>query len=222
MTDFKTFSTSTEYAISGFYRYIYSFIPKEVRLHYNLDEAISSMREFYDPELTFENRLKYKLTSIKYFDRHRPWIALMWNNEGLQPADNHFRRYDVSISIDDKPNKAKACYVKTMMNIGIVSNSKTALDEFQEVFLLNVRPDDAAIAVEHPYLNDFVVNILDFNMTQMIKSPRSEGTLAYAVASLPLQFPIIGCVDDNVGIIQTINTVINNIKNTKITQFIVD
>lgn len=222
MTDFKNLNTSTEYAVRGFYKYIYKFIPCKYRIHYDLSEAVSCMGEFYDQDLTFENRLKYKATSLPYQDRQAPWIALMWNTEGLQPADNHFRRYDVKIKIEDRIHGAKSCYVKMPMNIAIVSNSKTALDEFQEVFLLNVRPDDSAIAVEHPILEDFNVNIMDFNMTSSVKLPRNEGTLSMAVASTILQFPIIGCVDTETGIIQAINVFIKNFQKSIIRNFRVE
>lgn len=222
MTDFKNLHTSTQYAVEGFYKHVYQFIPHRFRIHYDLTEAVSCMGQFFDQELTFENRLKYKVTSISFLDRKSPWIALMWNTEGLQPADNHFRRYDVRVDIEGKPHKGKACYVKLPMNIGIVSNSKTALDEFQEVFLLNVRPDDKAISCEHPILQDFNVNIMDFNMSNSVKLPRSEGTLSMAMATVTLQYPVVGCLDPNVGIIQTINVFLRNMQKTLTEKFTID
>lgn len=221
MTDLKNLQTSTEYAVRGFYKYLYQFIPCKIRLHYDLEEAVSSMGAFFDQELTFENRLKYKATSIKYPDRKDPWLALVWNKEGLQPADNHFRRYDIRLDIKDKPYKAKSCFVKVPMNIAVISNSMTALDEFQEVFLLNVRPDDCAISATHPIIQDFNVNIMDFNMTNSMKLPRQEGTLGMVIITVILQFPVVGCIDESTGIIQAINVFIRNMQNTIIEAFTV-
>ena len=95
MTDFKNLNTSTEYAVRGFYNLVYSFIPDEYRLKYSKEEKVITPREFYDQDLTIENRLKYRATCIPTVERKSPWIAIMWNSEGLQPAENHFRRMDV-------------------------------------------------------------------------------------------------------------------------------
>lgn len=219
MTDFKNLNTSTEYAVRGFYNLVYSFIPDEYRLKYSKEEKVITPREFYDQDLTIENRLKYRATSIPTVERKSPWIAIMWNSEGLQPAENHFRRMDVKFRYKDQDHKAKGCYVRLPMTMGIVSNSRTALDEFQEVFLLNMRPDDWAIAVEHPLIEDFSVNIMDFNFTSTTKLARTDGTLAMTMAQVYLQFPIIGCVDLNTGIILTINTYLHNMNNVLLDEF---
>lgn len=219
MTDFNDLKTSTDYAIRGFYRYIYSFIPKEFRLDYTMDEGVDTYGAFFDQELTYENRLKYKASKIKYPDRKSPWLALMWNKEGLQPADNHYRQYDVRLNLEGNPVKGKACYVKLPMNIGVVSNTLTALDEFQEVFLLNVRPDDAALAVPHPIIEDFTVNLMDMNISSSIKLPRQEGTLCMSMLSVMLQYPVVGCIDTTTGVINTINTYIRNYNENLITDF---
>lgn len=223
MTDFKNLHTSSDYAIQGFYKHVYSFIPYEFRLHYEdseIVEAVDCQKEFYDQELTVENRLKYKATKIKYIDRSTPWIAVMWNSEGTRPADNHFRKYDVKIPTENgRFITGKACYVRRRMNLGIVSNSMTALDEFQEVFWLNVRPDDYAISVKHPIIEDFNVNIMDFDFSSTTKLPRTDGTLCMTMAVADIQYPIVGSVDTQTGIIQTISTNIINYKGVILNNF---
>lgn len=212
MTDFKKLTTSTEYAVRGFYDLVYSYIPEQYRLRYSKEEAVITPREFYDQDLTIENRLKYRATSIPTIERKSPWIAIMWNSEGLQPAEN-FRRLDVKYQVDNKWHAAKGCFVRLPMTIGVVSNSKTALDEFQEVFLLNMRPDDWTITAEHPYLSKFTVNIMDFGFSSTTKLARTDGTLAMTMATTYLQFPIIGCIDPNTGIIGTINAFMRSLEN---------
>lgn len=221
MTDFKDLNTSTEYAVSAFFDTVYHYIPEEYRLSYSREEAVITPREFFDQELTIENRLKYRATSIPNVERRSPWVAIMWNSEGLQPADNHFRRFDLKIPINDKWYKGKGCYVKLPINIGVVSNSRTALDEFQEVFLLNIRPDDWAITAKHPIISDFTVNIMDFNFTSITKLARTDGTLSMTMGTAYLQYPIVGCVDTNTGIIRLINTYIRNMKKTLLSNFTV-
>lgn len=216
MTDFRNLETSTEYAIRGFYNYIYSFIPEEYRIQYKHNEAVDCCREFYDQELTVENRFKYKATKIEYVDRAKPWVAIMWNSEGLLPADNHFRKFPIKLPTDDgRYFKGCACYMKKNINLGIVSNSITALDEFQEVFWLNVRPDDCTISAKHPLIEEFNVNIMDFAFSSTTKLPRNDGTLAMTMGIVPIQFPVVGCIDTNTGIIKTINTYIKDL-DTKI------
>lgn len=208
MTSFQNLDTSSSYAIKGFFRYLYDFIPYNYRIHYQVDEATDCFREFFDQDLSFENRLHYKLAKLPFKDRKTPWVAIMWNVEGLQPSDENFRRYDVKLKAkDDKslPRKGKACLVKMPIVMSVVSNSMTALMEFEEVFLLNVRPEDMALSAEHPLLEEFTVNIMSNAITNMVKMPRTEGTLCYALVSANLQFPIIGAVSDNY-IIRTINT----------------
>lgn len=219
--DLKNLTTTSQYAISSFYEHIYNFIPEEYRIPYKQNEAVDCQREFYDPELTVDNRLRYKATKIEYVARSTPWIAIMWNSEGMQPADNHFRSMDVRIKNEDGTfNSGKACFVKRQMNIGVVSNSLTALDEFQEVFWLNVRPDDCTITAPHPYIEDFNVNIMDgINFSSVTKLPRNEGTLCMTMGVTNIQYPIVGCVDNNTGIIRTIRTNIRNMNDTIITKF---
>ena len=222
MTDFNNLNTSTGYALRGLFDHIYNYIPEEYRLQYSKEEAVITPREFFDQELTIENRLKYRASSIPMIERKSPWVALMWNSEGLQPADNHFRRLDTKFHYRDKWHRAKGCFVRLPIVLGVVSNSRTALDEFQEVFLLNLRPDDWAISAKHPLIQDFTVNIMDFNFSSTTKLARTDGTLCMTMATLNVQFPIVGCVDTNTGIIQTINVYIRNMTSKLLRNFTVN
>lgn len=222
MTDFKNLKTTTEYAIAGFYDHIYEYIPDEYRLQYTKDESVITPREFYDQELTIENRLKYRATSIPMVERKSPWVAIMWNSEGLQQADNHFRLQDVKFKLDETWHRGKSCFVRLPMTMGIVSNSRTALDEFQEVFLLNIRPNDWTITAKHPLIENFTVNIMDFNFTSTTKLARTDGTLAMTMATVNIQYPIVGCTDNNTGIIKTINVYVRNMASKLLRNFTIN
>ena len=218
MTDFKNLDTSTEYAVQGYYNLVYSYIPERYRLKYSKEEAVITPREFFDQELTVENRLKYRASCIPTIDRKSPWIAIMWNSEGLQPAEN-FRRIDLKLQYGGAWHKGKGCFVKLPMVMGIVSNSKTALDEFQETFLLNMRPDDWTITPNHPLLENFTVNVMDFSFSNTTKLTRTDGTLSMTMAQVTLQYPIIGCIDPNTGIIQVINVYMHNFEGADLIDF---
>lgn len=213
MAGFKNLETSTTYAIRGFFEYLYKLIPDEYRIHYINDEATDCYREFFDQELSFENRLHYKIAKLPFKERKTPWIAIMWNTDGLFPSDENYRRYDVKFAATDDeslPKKGKACLAKMPITLSVVSNSMTALMEFEEVYLLNVRPDDMALSTRHPILDEFSINIMNGAApTNITKMPRSEGTLCYAMASVILQFPIVGVPKDQ-QIIRTIRADFRN------------
>lgn len=221
--DFNNLHTTTELSLRACFKHLYSFIPKQYRLAYDPEEVTQHLDEFYDPELSLDNRLQYKIARVPYEDRKSPWVALMWNTEGLQKSVDMFRRFDTKILGEGelRSQEAKSRQVQTPINLGFVSNSLTAMLELQEVLLLGLQDQEAIIAGTHKVLGDFTVNLQQVSFGNLYKLPRSKGTICTYGMTLLLNYPIIGFFTPGAARIVSIRTTYRDMEgNPQITDVI--
>ena len=193
--DLKTLENTSTYAIEAVYSYIWNFIPDKYKLPED-DKCYNQLEPFYDPELTFDNRLHYKLTNIAYPKRNQPWFIITWNTEnGLLKSDLSQRRFQTSV-FDNGKNKYRCKFINTNLNInfGICSNTIQGLFELQENFILKLREKITCETKTHPILGKFIVslNVLESNQNKL---SRDQGTLCYLFLQCKIDYPIIGNVE---------------------------
>lgn len=202
--------TST-FAIEAVYNDFWNLIPKKYRISED-DFMIKDMTPFYDPELTFDNRMHYKLTNVEYPKRATPWFVITWNTEnGLIKSDLTQRRFQSALDTLPDGDRVRFNFINTDLNInfGIVSNTMTGIFELQENFILKKRNKMVVYTKEHPILGSFPVS-LDVIDSQQNKLSRDKGTICYLMVQCKIDYPIIGNVSKpNGGIIETINYQIN-------------
>ena len=209
--DFKNIQTTTEISLRAVFAHLYTYIPDKYRLQYRPEEVTKHIKEFYDPELTLDDRMTYKIARVPYEDRKEPWVALMWNTEGLNKSQEMFRRMDTAIFNQDeiRARTMKIRRVSTQVNLGFVSNSLTAMLELQEVLLLDFEDLDHITAKGHSVLGDYEVNILSVTPGTLFKLPRNKGTLCTYTMGVVLDYPIVGKYQGGATRITAINTTYN-------------
>ena len=205
--DLKTLENTSTYAIEAVYRKLWEMIPQKYRLPED-DERIKDMAPFYDPELTFENRLHYKLTNVDYPKRANPWFVITWNApEGILRTSLTQRRLKSSIVTNKKGERYKFKFqlVELYLTFGIASNSLQAVFELQENLIIHTRDKLTCITKEHSVLGNFPVsmNVIDSNQ---VKLSRDKGTLCYLMMQIRVDYPIIGLVEPVEGVIEHINS----------------
>lgn len=208
--DLKTLENTSSYAIEAVYNDFWSLIPNKYKLPED-DRVLNDLTPFYDPELTFDNRLHYKLAGIEYPKRSTPWFVITWNAEnGLLKSGLTQRRFTTAVY--DTPKGKKRCRttsVDTNINFAIASNSMTAIFELQENYLLKRREKVYCITKPHSILGKFTVsmNVMD---SQLSKLSRDKGTICYLFLQCKVDYPIVGMVEDIPAVIETINSDINS------------
>jgi hypothetical protein len=195
--DLRTLENTSSYAIEAVYSDFWSLIPKKYRLVED-DRMFNDLTPFYDPELTYDNRLHYKLTNIEYPKRSEPWFVITWNAEnGLLKSGLTQRRFTTDVY--DTPHGKKRCKttsVDTNINFAIASNSMSALFELQENYLLKRREKIYCRPTRpHSILGRFTVsmNVMD---SQLSKLSRDKGTLCYLFLQCRVDYPIVGMDED--------------------------
>lgn len=210
--DLVNFESTSTYAIQAVYNELWRLIPNKYKIPED-DHAIKDMSPFFDPELTFENRLHYKLTNVEYPKRANPWFIITWNTpDGIMKSSLTQRRFQTGIVEDKKGQKLRFKFLNTELtiNFNIVCNTLQGLYEMQENLLLKKREKMICYAEEHSILGKFPVciDIVDSNQNKL---PRDKGTICYLFLNCKIDYPIIGNVTKiNGGIIKEINTTIDN------------
>ena len=193
--DLITLENTSTYAIEAVYRYLWNFIPNKYKLPED-DKCYADLEPFYDPELTFDNRLHYKLTHVSYTKRSQPWFVITWNTEnGLLKSDLSQRRFQTSIfDCDDAKYRCKFINTNMSINFGICSNTMQGLFELQENLVLKIREKLTCTTKKHPILGSFPVslNVIDGHQNKL---QREQGTLCYLFLQCRIDYPIIGNVE---------------------------
>ena len=209
--DLKNLENTSTYAIQAVYNALWDMIPYKYRLPED-DEKIKDMSPFYDPELSFENRLHYKLSNVDYPKRANPWFVITWNApEGILRQSLTQRRLK-SARVTTKSGesyKFKFQLVELYLTFGIASNSLQAVFELQENLIIHTRDKLTCQTKDHPILGRFPVsmNVIDSNQ---VKLPRDKGTLCYLMMQVRVDYPIIGMIERADGVIEDIYSDINN------------
>lgn len=209
--DLKTFESTSVLAIEAVYRHFWDFIPQKYKLPED-DERVKELSPFYDPELTFENRLHYNLTKVSYPNRAKPWFVITWNTEsGLLPSELTQRRFQSAVVDTEKYGKLRYKFINTNLkiNLGICCNTMQGLYELQENIILNQRDKIVVDTKPHSILGSFPVCIDTIESTQS-KLERDKGTLCYLFLECLVDYPIVGDVRTTKGIILEINNTIKN------------
>ena len=193
--DFKNFESTSLLAIEAVYKYFWNFIPDKYKIEEN-EDALNELEPFYDPTLTFDNRLHYKLTQIEFPKRDKPWFIITWNTEnGLLNSTINRRRYQSAIVDNPKLGPLTFKFVNTELriNLGICCNSMAALYELQENIVLKMREKIWVDTKPHSIIGSFPVslNIIEANQTKL---ERGKGTLCYLTMHISVDYPIIETV----------------------------
>lgn len=209
--DLKDLETTSTYAIKAVYDDFWSIIPNKYKLPED-DRKIHDMYPFYDPELTFENRLHYKLTNIKYPTRSNPWFVITWNPEnGLMKSSLTQRRFQTKVIETKEGKRVRFKFINSEMeiNFGIACNTMQGLFELQENFLLRRREKMVCYTDEHPLLGRFPVSLDVIDSTQN-KLSRDKSTLCYLMLQCKIDYPVIGVLNiTKGGLINEIHTEID-------------
>lgn len=205
--DLKNLENTSTYAIEAVYRKLWEMIPNKYRLPED-DERIKDMAPFYDPELSFENRLHYKLTNVDYPKRANPWFVITWNApEGILRTSLTQRRLKSAVVTNKAGERFKFKFqlVELYLTFGIASNSLQAVFELQENLIIHTRDKITCTTKEHSVLGNFPVsmNVIDSNQ---VKLSRDKGTLCYLMMQVRVDYPIIGLVEPVTGVIEHINS----------------
>lgn len=204
--DLHTLENTSSYAIEASYNHFWSLIPNKYKLPED-DRMIKDLSPFYDPELTFDNRLHYKLTNIDYPKRSEPWFVITWNPEyGLIRSTLTQRRFQTAV-FDTRYGKKRGKVIRAELtvNFGIVCNTMQGLFELQENFILKERDKIVCHTKPHSILGSFPV-CLDVIDTTQSKLPRDRGTICYLFVNCRMDYPVIGLVEDAVGVIEQIHS----------------
>ena len=206
--DLKNFENTSSLAIEAVYRHFWNMIPYKYKLPED-DERVKDLSPFYDPELTFENRLHYKLTNVSYPNRANPWFIITWNTEnGLLKSSLSRRRFQTAVIENKKLGKIRYKFINTDLNInfGICCNSMMGLFELQENIVLQKRDKMVVYTKPHSVLESFPVCI-DIITSNQNKLQRDKGTLCYLFMQCTIDYPIIGMAERITGgIIEEINS----------------
>ena len=206
--DLKNFESTSILAIQAVYDYFWDFIPEKYKLPEDIERA-NSLEPFYDPLLTFDNRLHYKLTQVEYDKRSKPWFVIIWNTEnGLLNSSLNRRRYQSAV-VDNKklgPLKFKFINTDLRLTLGIFGNSMAGLYELQENMVLKIREKQYANTKEHSIIGSFPVSLNIIEGTQN-KLERTKGTLCSLTLNVTVDYPIIENVQlASKGIIEEIHS----------------
>lgn len=213
--DLKNFTTTSIYAITAVYNSFWEMIPAKYKVAED-DMMLKDLSPFYDPELSFDNRLHYKLTNIDYPKRANPWFIITWNTgSGILRSSLTQRRFQSGRveGQDGHPYTFDFLNVDMDMNLCIVCNTMVGLFELQENIYLKQRNKVMVEAKDHPIIGNFPV-CLDILDSQQSKMSRDKGTLCYLMLMCKIDYPIICNVKDRTrdgGIIKTINYEINKL-----------
>lgn len=205
--DLDNFESTSIPAIKAVYTHFWNCIPKKYKLKED-DERVVDISPFYDPELTFDNRLHYKLSKVSYPNRATPWFIITWNTEqGLLKSSLTQRRFKSRIVTTEKGKKLSFKFINTELsvNFGICCNTMTGLFELQENILLKKRDKMIVYTEPHSILGEFPVclDVIDSNQSKL---PREKSTLCYLFLNCKIDYPIIGNVTEyGNGLIEEIN-----------------
>lgn len=193
--DLKTFETTSTLAIEAVYMYFWNFIPQKYKLPED-DERVKDLYPFYDPELSFDNRLHYKLSNISYPNRSKPWFIITWNTEqGLVRSSLTQRRFQGAVAETEKYGKVRYKFINAelIINFGICSNTMQGLFELQENLILQNREKMVVLTKPHSILGKFPISLNIMDTTQS-KLTRDKGTLCYLFLNCKVDYPIVGMV----------------------------
>lgn len=164
---------------------------------------------FFDPELTFENRLHYKLASIDYPKRSQPWFIITWNfGGGIINSSLTRRRFMTGRATTPQGEPVVFDFMNTELDITmcVTSNTLQALMELQEVIKIGKREKCTVNAKNHSIIDTFPVS-LDIIDGVINKISRQTGTLCTLTMVIKLQYPLINNIRINpAGQIQEIHT----------------
>lgn len=210
--DLENLSGTSTLAIQAVYKTFWDMIPQKYKLSKN-DNTVLDLEPFYSPQLTFENRLNYKLVKDSYPNRETPWFVITWNTDrGLLKSTLSSRRFQTAYFELPSGTKTHLKFINAdmEMTLGIVSNSMTALFELQENILLKMREKMYVVSEPHSVVGPITValNIIDSDQTKL---DRDKGTLCYLFVHVRIDFPVFGYRKDlSGGIIEEINLLTKN------------
>ena len=164
---------------------------------------------FYDPELSFENRLHYKLVGVPYPQRNFPWYVITWNcGTGLLTSSLTRRRFQSAQVTTPAGDKVKFDFINTDLDLtfAIYCNTMQGLFELQENILVGQREKFVVDTRPHSIVGSFPVSVDTIGST-LTKLDRDKGTLCQMLLNLKVDYPVIGNVQPMYdGIIKEIHT----------------
>ena len=210
--DLETLEGTSVLAIKSVYKTFWDMIPQKYKLSKD-DNTVLDLEPFYDPQLTFDNRLHYKLVKDSYPNRETPWFVITWNTDrGLLKSQLSNRRFQTASIELPSGTRTSLKFIDADMEItlGIVSNSMQALYELQENILLKMREKMYVMSEPHSVVGPITVafNIVDSDQNKL---DRDKGTLCYLFVHVRVDFPVFGYRKDlSGGIIEEIRLLIKD------------
>lgn len=163
------------------------------------DTKYFNLDPFFDPELTFENRLHYKLAAVDYPQRSHPWFIITWNfGGGVLNSSLTRRRFMTGRATTPQGEPVVFDFMNTELDITmcVTSNTLQGLMELQEVIKIGKREKCTVDAKHHSIIDKFPVS-LDIIDGVINKVSRQTGTLCTLVMVVKLQYPLINNIRIN-------------------------
>lgn len=166
------------------------------------------LQPFFDPQLDFENRLHYKLVGINYPERYKTWFIITWNcGSGILKSTLTNRRFDTKTIETPTNEKVVIDFINTEMDVTLCFNSNNiqALLELQEVIRISKREKCVVDTRLHSILGHFPVSLDLIETGNIAKASRDKSTLCTLTTTIHIDYPVIGNVRPQGGIIKHIN-----------------
>lgn len=172
------------------------------------------LQPFFDPTGDFDNRLHYKITGADYPLRNKIWFVITYNfGNGLLNSSLTRRRFQSAL--DTTPGGEKVAFdfinVDMDLTLTIYSNSLQALFELQENIMVRQREKHCVNTVRnHSVLGKFPVS-LDIISSSINKLPRDKGTICALTLNVKVDYPVIGNIRGDGGIIKEFHMEIDSV-----------
>ena len=216
--DLVTLEGTSVLAIKAVYQLFWEFIPEKYRLTEG-DSSVLDLEPFYDPKLTFDNRLQYKLVKNGLPNRETPWFVITWNTDkGLLKSTLSSRRFQTTSIELPSGNRTSLKFINADMDVtlGIATNSMAAMFALQENILLKMREKMYVMSEPHSVVGPITVALDDVDSDQN-KLDRDKGTLAYLFVRIKVDFPVFGYMKDvSKNIIKEINLLVKDYNDMKL------
>lgn len=166
------------------------------------------LQPFFDPQLDFENRLHYKLAGIGYPDRYKTWFIITWNcGSGILKSTLTNRLLDTTTIETPTGEKVVCDFINTEMDVTLCFNSNNlqALLELQEVIRVSQREKQVIYTRLHSILGEIAVSLDLIETGNIAKASRDKSTLCTLTTTIHIDYPVIGNIRPEGGIIKTIH-----------------
>jgi hypothetical protein len=156
-------------------------------------------RDFYDPNLTFDTRLREYQVSIdeKFLPNSEDWIGIIWNRDGVLPTDKPQGRPNFCIIDKNLTSNTATTYpvkwAKFPLSFSFFANSPLYLENFEEEIYFEFQiPEDRMRNVDLPILGETNIILSEITVSPPQKLERqTKGTLIQLPMTFSMTAPIV-------------------------------